>query len=398
MTNDLVSLLGLLFLIVFIVWVQLRSYKSKSPAGEGRWSAEDLLRKSYTSLDAARHDGDKSGEGWALYGIASARMRQGNYDEAITHFSQAQSVAEEIDDRWEQMYILRSLGFALNAVGKRDEAGEILRKAVSISHDLGERDMEIIIRSQLGATLVQSGQIKEALEHYLVVVELAKAIGDSVTEADALLSCSQCYRTLGEAEVGEQYLKRAWRKAPRLKKIQNGDTAVRFGALYGRKGNRDSARRYFRRALDLFKHEVNVSDAYRIVELSHAASVINRYDDYHLILDLHRITLEIAQGSGNQLQIAVCLNNIAYAQIQLGQLKEASQNAAASLALVTELGDRRVEAFARSTLAELYFRQGEKEKVQDELHAVRSIAEELKDDYLLQKCDEFAGQMGSVDE
>jgi tetratricopeptide (TPR) repeat protein len=391
--NQFYPLFGLISLIVFIVWVQLNYHSKKPPNSGGPESIEDLLKKSYTSLDAARHDGDKAAEAWALFEIASARMRQGNTDQAITHFLQAQDIAEKVDDRWKQMFILHSLGFALATAGRRDEAVEILRQGVSVCRDLRKWDMEISMRRQLGATLIQSNQMDEALEQHLVVAKLAKATGDVAVEADSLLTCAQCYRTLGDAEAEERYLKRARRRAPRLEDIANGDIAVRLGAIYGQSGDVDTAKRHFRRALDLFEQDTGPPNTYRIRALIRMASVIGKYDDHHLALDMHSAALKIAEDGENQAQIAICLNNMAWTQIQLGRLKDASRNVTASLQMANELEDRRVEGFARSTLAELYVEQGEKDRAQEELRVLRSIADELENARLLQICDDLAEKL-----
>ncbi len=171
--------------------------------------AQSLIRE---ALDLSRITGRESEEAAQLNNLGVVLQRGSQIDEAIEAFAGALEIDELLGSREGRAFDLRNLGVAYGRRGEYDRALEALNEALALSQELGIKFNEV-------ESLFRRGEVLEAM--------------DSDTEAGTMFESA--------AELATQIAlpEMQWRSLYAL------------GRLEEERGQKDSARAYYLRSLDV---------------------------------------------------------------------------------------------------------------------------------------------------
>lgn len=181
------------------------------------------------ALSSYQQLGFQPGIAGAFYNLGLIRQDQQQYEEALRHYEEAQTVALALGDSYLESLALASAGSAWLHRGQLDLAEENIRKALA-QNEASQRPRGILHNQvQLITVLRERARLSESLEMAERALELARRLGDRRQEADALreqaLSREQAGDTMGALATFRRYHDLDQEllgadKASRLKKLQ----------------------------------------------------------------------------------------------------------------------------------------------------------------------------------
>jgi tetratricopeptide (TPR) repeat protein len=152
------------------------------------------------AVEAARHLGERGGEGAALGHLANAYAALGRLDRACTYYEQRLVIVREVGDRAGEGKTLANLGRVYNNLGQPQRAVDLQEQALVIARELGDRHTEATGLNNLGNAHASLGQFQGAIEHYQQALALARALGDRRCEGNALGNLGVAYAALGQSQ------------------------------------------------------------------------------------------------------------------------------------------------------------------------------------------------------
>ncbi|MFK0244343.1 ATP-binding protein [Amycolatopsis azurea] len=123
-------------------WSSLAHIRTKLGDHEGALEAGTICRDLY-------QDVDRDGEATALEAMGTALSGLGRHDEAITAYTQAVAILEDLGDDYDAAKTLVSLGEAHDAAGDRVNAVSVWKRALQTFERLGRPDADGL-RARLG--------------------------------------------------------------------------------------------------------------------------------------------------------------------------------------------------------------------------------------------------------
>jgi tetratricopeptide (TPR) repeat protein len=150
------------------------------------------------ALAAARHLGDRRGEGSALGNLGIAYRHLGDTRRAIEHYEQVLAIAREMGDRTGEGKTLGNLGIAYAALGETKRAIEHFEQNLAIAREIGDHRGEGSALGNLGNAYAELGETRRSIEHCEQHLAIAREIGDRWGEGRALGNLGVSYAALGE--------------------------------------------------------------------------------------------------------------------------------------------------------------------------------------------------------
>ena len=171
------------------------------------------------ALDAAAHLPDPSTRMFAHRRLGSAVAELGRHDEGIAHLRQAVALAEEHHDLDQQAETHRILAWAWEQQGDNRQAVEHATRTLDLARALGQPVREAEALNQLGWYLAQLGEFDPARIRCLAVLA---SLGDFFHTADALDTLGHPHAALGERDQART----VWRQARELYRQQGREQAA----------------------------------------------------------------------------------------------------------------------------------------------------------------------------
>ena len=166
----------------------------------GHW--HDGARLQRAALDAALRLGDQSGQAYALRGLGSFSMSLGDFAEAHSCLSAAQSTFASLGDDLGLARTNVILGQTLEYQGRYSEALAVIGDALSLSSGLpDDPNMTLVRASALNGSAwnnVQLGELSTARVYCLQAIELCRSIGYSPGEAGTWDTLGVVWQRLGD--------------------------------------------------------------------------------------------------------------------------------------------------------------------------------------------------------
>jgi tetratricopeptide (TPR) repeat protein len=135
--------------------------------------------------------GKESQQGDALARLARAYQSIGHYKEALQYLETAQHLAHNSGDRQRIASVLGGLGRVYMALGDRDRARHYLDEALALARELDNVHLVATILNDSGNLLTSQGRYDEALEAYLESIRLAKLTDNQPLAAIALINAAK---------------------------------------------------------------------------------------------------------------------------------------------------------------------------------------------------------------
>ena len=296
---DPLALLLITIIVVFAAVVAGRAVYRRRKRFP-RWLRSMVVRK---RLDMVRRDlcrmADHIGSpyesehaGWQPFDFGLAAMAACQWNQAITHFQQAQANAGEAQlapvlnqigvchymqgrlgdalrefDESARLAVKREDGrcraSALNNIGviSRDQ-GELnnalkdLREALTIARESGNQAAEALYLGNIGNVLREKGELNPALKSHEDALAISRRVGDDEGVAGALGNIGSVLRDKGEADKALGRYAEAEEKARKIEyKLGAAIVISNIGSLYREKGELERALKSHESALAL-AHEI----------------------------------------------------------------------------------------------------------------------------------------------
>ena len=148
---------------------------------------------------------------WARtwHSLGMVRTEQGDYDEALTEHRRALAVYEELDDRFGQALVSRSIGIAYRAIGDLPTAATHCGSALRLMVELGDPHMIVYTVQALAKVRIRQGRGEAERAALLDGLETCSQLQDGFGQALVLRTLGELDLAAGRFDDAEQYLQRS---------------------------------------------------------------------------------------------------------------------------------------------------------------------------------------------
>ncbi len=346
-------------LVVGSSWCQVQRVEQKVDALsekleylDGLPQADDPVRvpfeKGYAAMKACRWD---EAIGYFRQALKHASGRQlvalfnliglchdtpGRWDKAVASYEESARLAEEFEDREGRAIALHNLGIILQNRGQYDKARELYEQSLKLNRELGDKNGIAQTLHQLGMIHQDQGEYDKARELCEQSLTIAKELGDKSGIAITLHQLGIFHHQQGEYDKAQEM----YEQSLKLKRVL-GDKNGIAGTLY------------------------------------QLGMIHQQQGEYVKARELYEQSLKIAGELGNKSGVGITLG-------QMGRLAEAEKddrtalrNYLIALSIFEQLKSP-YRDLARSYLAQMQKRLGEKEFERLSAEVKREVAEELK--------------------
>ena len=141
--------------------------------------------------------GDTAGELAALNLLGQLFWKSGDYESALSRYSEARALCESMNDRVHLGLMLNSIGVTLLRLDRFDEARAVLEEAVHTNHATEERQLEAHALAALGDALMGCGRPSDARCAFEQSGALRPLLGDRLGEGWMLERQARALRAEG---------------------------------------------------------------------------------------------------------------------------------------------------------------------------------------------------------
>jgi len=216
-----------------------------------------------TGLSAARVADDLHAEAELHRGIGGALYYQGQYEQSLTHQSEALDCYRRLG--WEGEILLVNLGSVCAALGRYEDSLDYLRKALAASRETGHRNAEAFALQSLGATCQRLDRFEESTIYCRDAVDIFGETGDRFGLGIALGRLAFAYLRQRKLPDAIGYLQQAISNA---RDIDDQPTeawaAEALGTAMYETGQMDAAREIWQKALDVYEKLLDNEGAARV--------------------------------------------------------------------------------------------------------------------------------------
>ena len=217
-------------------------------ADRSHWLA--LSRLAY---DAVLRTGDRVAQGVLLNGMAIAHVHIGEFNAAITCFTQAVEVRRGTGDRIGLSTSLTNLAGLYGDMGRVDEAVDLLRESIVVLEDVGDEVRLAVALNNLAVNLIRQRRPDDAVATASRARALAVKIGDLRTESFAESHLGDAYSAMQRTDDAHRRYQRALRLARRTgDRYAEASVLLAIGDLLAGAGRRADAEQHWQEALAHF--------------------------------------------------------------------------------------------------------------------------------------------------
>ncbi|HEX9688343.1 MAG TPA: tetratricopeptide repeat protein [Thermoanaerobaculia bacterium] len=179
---------------------------------------------------------------------------QGEYDNALVYWKQALDLRRRIGEKNGIVLSVQNMGFLQTAQGKWDEALKSFVEALEDSRAIGFKNAEAISLGNIAMLSAYRGRFGAALESFSTALALLRPLDLKPALAEFTLKEAAVRLELGQLDDVRTRLDAAgaWLKETENKE-QAADLETLRGEWHAARGEKDSARRAFARAISLAK-------------------------------------------------------------------------------------------------------------------------------------------------
>lgn len=174
-----------------------------------RGDYEAALRHGKEALQTAELYGHTTNLAYTLYGLASASLAQGHYQNAKQYAEAAYAAVQQTQDRWFMAYCLVEMGNVACAMRDYDAAQRYLEESYTIRQEFNDPEGMAVALNYLGEVALRQEQYAEAKEYYEHSVALYKDISDRGGLARSLNGLGEALCAMGDDDAARQHLARA---------------------------------------------------------------------------------------------------------------------------------------------------------------------------------------------
>jgi DNA-binding SARP family transcriptional activator/Tfp pilus assembly protein PilF len=285
---------------------------------------------------SAKHAGDRAAEAEALHNVSVVDLRQGRYDQAISHLEQALHLHRDCGDQVGQARALGNLGIAAFLQGRYQRASGYQQQARALYRAAADKVGESRTLTNLGLIELRQGRYQHAAEQFSAALSWFRQNGPQTSEAYAI-------GNLGVAEL--------------------------------RLGDDQQATAHLRQSLTLFRELADpTGEAYALTNL---AGVDLRQGRHRQAAERCRQAQELSRKTGNRAGEADALNGTAEVLLATNAQAGARTSLTSALNLASQISDKYEQARAHNGLARSYHATSDSDRASQHWRQALTLYTEL---------------------
>ena len=235
--------------------------------------------------------------------IASIYYRQGNYKEALLHYTNAKSLFDEINRKSSVASVLTNISQVYMYTGDFEKAGEVLIKALELAKDTGNRFLVAAILNNLSMVQMQEGRYEEALKNAEESLKIVTNLGNKHAAIHIFINIGRLYLNLGKNEQALKSLEQALDLSRGIEyKWGIATSMANIGFAYIKKKDYEKAEEYLRDSIEISRQ---LEDKYGVASaLKPFAEIMIHKEDYQGALKILNEALEIFESLSNKIEAA----------------------------------------------------------------------------------------------
>lgn len=135
--------------------------------------------------------------------LADTACYRGNFDQALSYYDEAITIANSLGNRYSQSLILNNIGTAYFSIQKYKEAEEAYKKSLELCKEIDDREGEAIAYSNLGELFADLKDFKRGMDYNLKALAICREIDSDWGEVSARVVLALCYREMGQIKAAE---------------------------------------------------------------------------------------------------------------------------------------------------------------------------------------------------
>lgn len=288
-------------------------------------------------------------------GMGQAYRGLGQYDSAFVCYQRALDLAIGLSDRASQADLLNKLGALNLAFSRPDDALRYFERSCTIYEAEQMLRSTALVQTNIARAYARKQDYGHAMGFLQEALRAQEQLADPRAEAEILNEMGNVRLHGGSPEEALMYyLKSLVIRTNIGDKLLVARSSVNIGIAYRDQDMPSHAIRYLEQAVELMD-DGRAKPAERVYALQNLAIACNQQGDHGRAVELYRRALTFANYMGDELQAARLLRNVAQAQRENGQLRDAQ----ASLTHALKLAQVQHSA---ADIASIYNEQGNVEK------------------------------------
>jgi tetratricopeptide (TPR) repeat protein/serine/threonine protein kinase len=271
-------------------------------------------------------------EATRLMELGVIEREQGNHQEALRCFHQANEIAQQYKDQRIEGQAIGELGNIYRVLGQDDRAIAYYIQAIDIVHEVGNQLGEGNWLGNLGTIYEGQGQYARALECFNQALELTRMAGHRRHEGIRLGNMANVYQAQGEHDRALEVLTEALEIAREVGDQQStGSHLGNIGLAHYVQGEHERAIGHYEQAIDMFRAMgAKRSEGINCGNLGDALFTLERMDEaetaYRTAIEILSETFQVGAG--------VFHGSLAWLIARKGQNEEAQEQLKKGEALV----------------------------------------------------------------
>ena len=303
---------------------------------------------------------------------------RGEYPQALTVYTLANGLAEQIGDQREIARTLHNLGYVHRAQGNFAQAMEYFGKSLAMSEALGEQAG--IGRTHLGIGMVNwlQGDFSQALEHYQKSLMIFETLNDKIAIANVLNNIGNIHRYRGDYVQALEYYSKGLEIRQEMKnRFGILGSLGNIGVVYASQGNFAKALEYYQKSLAMSEAEGDKEGI--AITLGNIGVLYRKQGNYEQALDYYQKSLTMSESINDKVGISQMLSNIATVNFQQGNDAQALEYYRKGLAMREQAGDKYGSAESMMAIGRIYTAQGNYAQAWEYYQKSLAIKEAIKD-------------------
>lgn len=299
-----------------------------------------------------------------IYLLLSLENKLKNPAKSLEYAEKALQNAQKIDFKTGETNALIAIGAAEDLKGNFNKAITLYTQAQTQAQNLTQPILMAMIYNNIGLTYSKSGNYPESLKNYLQALKIYEQSQMQEKEANVLENIAILHQLQQDYDKALAYYNQALSIHQTLDNQKSiSKMFVNMGALYTKKKDYEQALEYHFKALQGFEA---TNDQFGIgIANNNMANVYLYQNLYEKSIEFYTKSLLIKRKNGDQRGISLTLRNLAEAQYKNKQPQEAEKSAIEALTIAQKIKAKEQEQDALMVLSEVYQAQKQYDKALD---------------------------------
>jgi len=270
-----------------------------------------------------------------------------------------------------------SLGEIAGTLGEHTDAERYYKQAIRHAQKANLSILEAKAYRGLGHIHRDVNEWDESKRWFKKSMELSDRIGDNLGRVDAYRGLGKVLWNMGEFDKAMEIYHQAVEISTKIKdKDALGSIYIDLGNVYNEKGDLDEAKGYYEKAFPLLEETKNYRELARAY--NNIGDIMLQRKEWENAIEYFQKCKIEAEKILSDLMTGWSMFNLAEAQMNLGKLEEAQENANRSLSVLRVTDDERGISSALKLLGDIYAAKKDWLKADEALEESLEYAEKTK--------------------